>query len=477
MSRPPFSPADLAQLTAAGIAAGEAERQLALLHRPPPPARLDRPCVPGDGVERLDAGRQEALHARGLAARRAGRLAKFVPASGAATRMFRSLAAVRQRLPEADAAALAARGDAGDDAARDAARFVAAAPRLALVDAWATQLGTTPAELQRRLAREPLAPLVATLLDADGFDAAGRPKALLPFHRAAEGPRTAFVEQLVEGLAYLRDDAGEARFHFTLAPGARQRFERELGAARRLLGAARLAVAFSEQSAATDTLALADDGAPARDADGRLLLRPAGHGALLANLEATAGDLVLIKNIDNVLPAARHADVARWKTILVGRLVERAAERARGDRPLRIVGVVPNRGEPGGGPYWVAEPGGAVRPQVVESSQVDVADAAQAAVWRAATHFNPVDLVCALRDPAGAPYRLADFVDPAAAFVTRKSEGGRELTVLERPGLWNGAMAGWETLFVEVPGWTFAPVKTVLDLARPEHAGDAPSAG
>jgi hypothetical protein len=471
MSGDPFDAADHAQLAAAGIAADEARRQLAQLASPPPPARLDRPCVAGDGVERLDAARQAELHALGDAARRAGRLLKFVPASGAATRMFRALAAVRLHHPAATASHLRALGESDADCA-DAARFVELAPRLALVDAWARRLDTAPAELCRRLAAEPLGPLFASLLDADGFDAAGLPKALLPFHRAAEGPRTAFVEQLVEGLAYLADDGGGARFHFTIPPGGEARFARELAAARARLAPASLAVAFSEQSRATDTLALDEAGRPARGADDRLLLRPSGHGALLANLEATGGDLVLIKNIDNVLPASRHAEIGRWKTILAGRLIEQASRRGRDDRPLRVVGVVPNTGEPGGGPFWVRGEDGAARPQIVESSQVDLADAGQRAIWNASTHFNPVDLACALRDRDGRPYRLADFVDPATAFVTRKSEGGRALTVLERPGLWNGAMAGWETLLVEVPGATFAPVKSVLDLARPEHAGD-----
>lgn len=471
MSAEAFTAADLAQLAAAGIAEAEARRQLELLRHRPAPARLARPCRPGDGIERLSAARQAELYALGARARAAGRLLKFVPASGAATRMFRALAAVRARLPGDDLAALAARAEAGDADARDVARFVAQAARLALVDAWAERLGVAAAALRHRLAIEPLGPLLDSLLAPGGFEAAGAPKALLPFHRAAEGPRSAFVEQLAEGVAYLADGDGRARFHFTIAPGTLARFERELAAARRLLGAtARLDVAFSEQSSASDTLALDALGAPARDRDGRLLLRPAGHGALISNLEATGGDLVLIKNIDNVLPARWHAEIARWKTILTGRLVEHAALRAHAERPLRVAGVVANTGEPGGGPFWVADAEGEPRAQIVESSQVDLADAEQAALWRAATHFNPVDLVCSLRDARGEPYRLADFVDPATAFVTRKSEGGRELTVLERPGLWNGAMARWETLFVEVPGWTFAPVKTVLDLARPEHA-------
>jgi hypothetical protein len=470
MSGPGLSSADREQLAAEGIRHEEAERQLALLREPPPPARLVRPCTVGDGIERLSPERQEELLRLGATARRAGRLLKFVPASGAATRMFSTLAAVRRRLPTATAAEWRTLAEAGSADALAVARFVDALPRLALGDAWAAHLGVAPEELQKRLAREPLGTWLAALLDDDGFAAATAPKALLPFHRAPEGPRSAFTEQLHEGLTYLVDDELVARFHFTVAPGAEPAFERELAAARERIGALpRLEVGFSAQARSTHTLALDARGEPAREADGRLLLRPAGHGALLGNLEATGGDLVLIKNIDNVLPAPRHAEIGRWKTILVGRLLELVADSARGAAPARVVGVVPAAGEPGGGPFWLAGDDGEHSAQIVEGVQVDLGDSSQAAIWNASTHFNPVDLAVALSDAAGVPYRLAELVDPAASLVAQKSEGGRELTVLERPGLWNGGMAGWETVFVEVPSWTFAPVKTVLDLTRDEH--------
>jgi hypothetical protein len=217
----------------------------------------------------------------------------------------------------------------------------------------------------------------------------------------------------------------------------------------------------------------------------------------------------VVKNIDHVLPAHRQHDVAHWKRLLVGLLVsleeslgavERALEeddeagaagrladalgleppadgvaawvRGRLRRPLRVCGMVRNTGEPGGGPFWVAAPDGSRSPQVVETAQIDRQDPEQEAAWRAATHFNPVDLVCSMRDRAGRPHPLERFVDPQTSFVSRKEHDGRPLWALERPGLWNGAMAGWNTLFVEVPATTFAPVKTVLDLLRPEHLAD-----
>jgi hypothetical protein len=500
--------ADRAALEARGIPHAEAERQLAQLASPPPPARLLRPATPGDGIERLDEARQEALVAAAERARAAGRFTKFVPASGAATRMFRSLQAVLDRDPGATAAALAG---ATDEEAAETVRFVEALPRLALARPLAAGLGTSVEDLAARARHEPLGALLAALIGPTGLAAATLPKALLPFHAYPEGARTALAEHLAEGVGYLVDRHGTCRFHFTVPPGATALFAHEVERARPMLevGAVRFDVVFSEQDPATETLALAADGGPARRADGALLLRPAGHGALLANLQRSAADLVLMKNVDNVLPADRHDEIARWKLVLAGRLVElehevvrrrralegepapavaeealdwaartfgrRAPARATAEaardalaRPIRVAGVVPNAGEPGGGPFWIAAPGGEQSLQIVESSQVAL-DPAQRAVFAASTHFNPVDLALALRDLDGEIYPLDAFVDPETAFVARKSEGGRELTVLERPGLWNGAMAGWNTLFVEVPAWTFAPVKTVLDLARPEH--------
>jgi hypothetical protein len=480
-----WSPEDRAELDRREIAPAEAERQLELLRHPPPPALLVRPATVGDGIERLTATRVATLLELGDSARRSGRLTKFVPASGAATRMFRALVAVRERLPGATLEALRARAGSGDADALDTAEFVAALPRLALARPLAARLGLTVAGLIESSRQAPLDSLFDRLLLPDGLDALGLPKALLPFHARGQGTVTAFEEHLDEGLGYVADRAGRARFAFTVPPGARAQFEERLAFWRERQPASPVDVDFSEQSPATDTLALDADGAPARTGDGRLLFRPSGHGALLPNLEATGGDLALVKNIDNILPAARHTEIARARLILVGRLVELELTSPR-TRPLRVCGVVANRGEPGGGPFWVSRSvGGSVggvkgdaedEPtlQIVESSQLASDDPAQAAIWRASTHFNPVDLAVSLRDSNGQRFPLARWVDPSSSFVTRKSEGGRELTVLERPGLWNGAMAGWKTVFVELPDWTFAPVKSVLDLARPEHAAESP---
>lgn len=419
-----LSPADRAAVESHGLAVVEAERQLALLRNPPPPQRLLRPATAGDGVLRLAENEHAGLLALADEAARAGRLTKFVPASGAASRMFAFLLT-------------------GGEETTERKRF------LENRDAFAFGVSGD------------LGALAAT------------PKGLLPFHKYADGPRTPFEEHLHEAAGTVRDAGGLCRVHFTVSPEHRPAFEATLEEIRprmeRATGA-RFDVTFSEQSPSTDTIAMDPDGRPFRTAAGALLFRPGGHGALLANLGGVAragADVVLVKNVDNVVPDARRGPTLLWKRLLTGLLVRREREGPRG-RPLRICGVVKNESEPGGGPFWVDGPGGPSL-QIVESAQVDLADPSQAGIWKAATHFNPVDLVCSVRDAAGLPFDLSRFVDERAVFVTWKTHEGRPLKALERPGLWNGAMAFWETVFAEVPKETFAPVKTALDLLRPEH--------
>jgi hypothetical protein len=420
----PFSAADRAAIAARGLTEEEVARQLALLASPPAPRRLARAATVGDGVVTIP----ESDHARLLAladeAARAGRLTKFVPASGAASRMFAFLLA-------------------GGDETEEKRRFFES--RDALAVGGAGDLGA----------------LAAT------------PKGLLPFHRYPEGSRTAFEEHLYEAAGTVLDASGLCRVHFTVSPEHRKAFEDHLGSIRQRVEratGARFAVTFSEQAPSTDTIAGAPEGGPFRTASGALLFRPGGHGALLSNLGdlARAGaDVVLVKNVDNVVPDARRGPTLLWKRLLTGLLVE--VERAsRRERPIRVCGVVRNEGEPGGGPFWVDGPGGPTL-QIVESAQVDLDDPSQGAIWKTATHFNPVDLACSLRDSTGRPFDLPRFVDENAVFIARKTHEGKPLNALERPGLWNGAMAFWETVFAEVPKETFAPVKTVLDLLRPEH--------
>jgi hypothetical protein len=499
MTREAFQERDLAHLSARDIPIEEAEAQLSLLRTPPPAIVLDRPCTVGDGITQLQASEQDALSARGEAAAAAGRVMKFVPASGAATRMFHDL--------------IAALGSDRRPSSSPAARTL-----FESIDrfAFGAELRKRSGVIGRPKNEEEERQVLRTLLGDLGC--AELPKGLVPFH-SGDRPRTAFEEHLLEATRYARGSDGTCRIHFTIAPGVRHRFEaclRELAPSIEAREGVKLLVSFSEQQPATDTIALDAEGRPFRTADGTLLFRPAGHGALIRNLQDLAGDIVVIKNIDNVVPDEASHEVVRWKRMLIGVLatvqtevfdrlerchassgssstideaLEFAAQQfariAQGplntsearrdfaidalDRPLRICGVVPNHGEPGGAPFWVLDEDGGMSRQIVESSQVNATDARQINIFNSATHFNPVDLVCGLRNWEGKPFDLARFVDPARVFLSSKTHEGRQLRALERPGLWNGAMAGWNTIFVEVPAATFAPVKTVLDLLRPQH--------
>lgn len=504
-----FTDADLLQLHERGIAPEEAARQIRLLAAPPAYMPLDRPATPGDGIRRLRPAEISEALAAADAARQAGRCSRFIPASGAASRMFKELLAWRAHSSGATRAEIARRAADGDRDAATVRTLLDGLERFAFADALAAR-AAAPGE------SDAAGPLLDALLGDDGLAYASLPKGLLQFHRApGGGVRTAFVEQLEEAAATVRDAGGAARAHFTVSPEHAGGFAAALAAAAPAFAArgVRLDISFSTQKPSTDTLALDSDGQPFRDDAGRLLFRPAGHGALIDNLGELGGDLVQIKNIDNIVPDGRRAATLEWTAALTGLAAlvqertgaaQHALRAAPGEaslgsaaaflrdafgltgpagtpaeraafveqalaRPLRVCGMVANTGEPGGGPFWVREADGSVSLQIVESAQVDPRDPAAQAILRGATHFNPVFLVCALRDAAGRPYDLARFVDPNAVIVTEKSAGGRALRALERPGLWNGAMARWNTIFVEVPLAVFNPVKTVLDLLRPEH--------
>ncbi len=511
-----FESGDLRQLAELGISTAEAERQLHLFAHPPRSIDIDRPCRLGDGIRALDDPEVAEARRHHDAACRRGRLSKFVPASGAASRMFQSLLAVRNAPEPIDRQAALARAARGDRDAAELLVFLDGLPRFAFYDdlrAAATRMRFDLAELAARgAARE----ILDVLLSPQGLDYASLPKGLLKFHRAATETRTAFEEHLVEAASYVRDAAGRCRVHLTVSPEHRDRFRALLEAVRPAYERrfdAELAVTFSEQKPSTDTLAVDLDNQPWRTGDGRLLLRPGGHGALIENLNDLGADIVQLQNIDNIAPDHLRPQTVFWKEVLSGHLLavqevvyrhltalhaapddgavlgealgfaenalglslaETGAARrdllvARLDRPLRVVGVVRNTGEPGGGPFWVRGADGRITLQIVESAQVDRESPQQRARFETATHFNPVNMVCAVRDWRGQPFDLRRFVDPDAVFIARKSKDGRQLKALERPGLWNGGMAEWNTIFVEIPLVNFTPVKTVNDLLRPEH--------
>ena len=513
-----FSPHDLRQMAGMGIAPEEVARQVELFRNPPPFTRVLRPCRPGDGIRALTpADHAELLEHFDTAARR-GRTAKLVPASGAATRMFKDSLAFLAAPP-------------GTEPSPPVRTFFANLRRFAFYESLAGALDAIGIDLDAAVRDGDWRVVLRYLLEEPGLGLAELPKGLLPFHRYPEGPRTPFEEHLVEAAAITRDEDGLCLLHFTVSPEHQEDFESLLDRVRPRLEErydCRFEVSFSTQRHATDTLAVDPQNRPFRNDDGTLLFRPGGHGALIDNLDdlgRDGWDIVLLKNIDNVVPDSRKPIVHLWKRLLGGCLLvvreaafthldrlealddvrgERAAAvllaageflaqelcrplpegfAAAGpeerkhfliqalDRPLRVCGVVRNQGEPGGGPFWVESASGGISPQIVETSQIDLRNPEQRAALAGSTHFNPVDIVCGLRDRHGRSYDLHRYVDPATVFIAEKSHEGRPLKALERPGLWNGAMAGWNTVFVEVPDATFAPVKTVLDLLRPEHQG------
>jgi hypothetical protein len=361
--------------------------------------------------------------------------------------------------------------------------------------------------------------IAANMLKAEGLNYGQLPKGLLLFHNYPEGPRTPMEEHLVEGALYAASN-GEAHVHFTVSHEHMELFKQKV-AQKADIYAKKYGIAyditFSEQKPSTDTVAANPDGTPFRNSDGSLLFRPGGHGALIENLNEIEADVIFVKNIDNVVPDRLKGDTVLWKQIIAGVLVtlqKKAFEylelldsgkytheqieemirfvqndlccrkadikeledadlviylRKKLNRPMRVCGVVKNVGEPGGGPFLTYNQDGTVSLQILESSQIDKSNTAYMEMFTKGTHFNPVDLVCAVKDYKGNAFDLPKFVDPTTGFISQKSKSGKELQALELPGLWNGAMSDWSTIFVEVPLSTFNPVKTVNDLLREQH--------
>lgn len=475
-----FSQDDLQQIAGHGLTPEAVERQIECFRRGFPFLKVVRAASPGDGVKVLDDGQADRAAARYDGA--VGRLSvvKFVPASGAATRMFKELFEFVNE---------GRRGKGIDTLLQNIERFAFWPELKALLPEGADE---------KTLVRAIVGP---------GLDYGSKPKGLVTFHAYPEGARKAVEEHLVEGAAYASSN-GVAKIHFTVSPEHRAGFETLLAEKvpvyEKRFGV-RYEISFSVQKPSTDTIAVNPDNTPFRQDDGRLLFRPAGHGALIENLNEIAADIVFIKNIDNVTTDTLRGDTVRFKKVLAGVLLE-LQEQAFGylktldagsadlaavaefireqlcvglpekydaallrsilDRPIRVCGMVRNEGEPGGGPFWVANPDGTESLQIAESSQIAPDDLP---LMKSATHFNPVDLVCGVRRADGSKYDLRGYTDPATGFISSKSSGGRELRAQELPGLWNGAMARWNTVFVDVPISTFSPVKVVQDLLRPQH--------
>jgi hypothetical protein len=490
---------DIALLEKRGIPASEAERQLGLLREPPRSIRLNRACKLDDGIVQLSSNEQTECLKLGKRCASEKRLTKFVPASGAASRMFKDLAAGAALGKDLTASAIASQAE-HDPVAKQLMLFWENREEFGFYDQLVSKL-PSPVSDDIRL-------WITTLLDTNGLNYSNLPKGLVKFHAYTDHSRCAFEEHLAEGVAMALADDKSCRIHFTVSPQWRSEIANTLDQfAKKHFSKTRFKITYSEQAESTDTLAVDQHHRPIRSSGGELLLRPGGHGALINNLNSLAGDIVCIKNIDNIEPEWRRSDSVRWQNILTGyltrlqlKLFEYAADlendckllpQARQfmqqaffnqnasslsksamidivNRPIRVCGMVRNQGEPGGGPFWVESDIGNSM-QIVEGAQIDQSDEGQRQIFNSSTHFNPVNLVCGLRSHHQALFDLNEFVDEQAVFIANKHQDGIDLKALERPGLWNGAMAKWNTTFVEIPLITFNPVKTVFDLLREGH--------
>lgn len=514
--------ADLARIEDKGISRTQLERQLSAFEKGFPYLSIVQAADAKNGVTVLTREESSAaLESWAQVLRNPSvKVLKFVPASGAASRMFKDL----YRFLD------------GEEPSASVQEVLDHLPEFAFYDALnrACMLGEGGKTVTKLLERGETRIVIKYLLTEVGLNYANLPKALVLFHKYPQSPRTAMEEHLAEGAMYTRNSSGRTYLHFTLSPEHIKPFEalyeRRKAALEEAYGTV-FSVTHSIQKPSTDTVAVDLENNPIRDSEGELVFRPGGHGALIENLNDVDADIIFIKNIDNVVPDYQRSSTIIHKKILGGYLVQlrdkvykytrELAESTRpsaglltevqaflqkafcietdelssveGDdtlaelqkdenresmarmlrqllnRPIRVCGMVRNEGEPGGGPYIVRDKEGRTSLQILEASQIDRDDLHAREEFKNSSYFNPVDLVCCTKDYRGNKYDLRLFVDEETCFISHKSKNGKELKALELPGLWNGAMSRWNTAFVEVPADTFNPVKTVNDLLRPAH--------
>jgi hypothetical protein len=512
-----FTTNDIQQLSAHGITLESAERQIGNFIDGFPFIQLEAPATIGNGIVRLEPEQVKELAASYEKEQHLHRIEKFVPASGAATRMFKDLfdagAKIRQKRRVVDQGHLR-------ELSPEASAFFSRLHDFAFYDSLCNVIERKGNSLDGMLKMNDYEGIIHSVLDDEGLGYASLPKGLLAFHKDPPGFRTPVDEHLIEGAFYCKGLNDRVAVHFTVSPehlkGFKELVDRVVPVFQKKYDVI-YEISFSVQKPSTDTIAVDMNNEPFRNPDGSLFFRPAGHGALIGNLNDVDADLIFIKNIDNVVPDNLKPENNLYKKALGGYLLhirkllfhylekleqgsmneqklselELFAEemlfvdldhvrpmgytgrlRSLGlllNRPMRICGMVKNVGEPGGGPFWVKNNKGEVSLQIVESSQVNMADHQQRQIFHHATHFNPVDLVCGVTGYHGNKFDLHRFIDHSTGFISVKSKDGRELKAQELPGLWNGSMAGWLTIFVEVPLITFNPVKTVNDLLRKEH--------
>ena len=503
-----LSERDLKQIADKGISEKQIENQLNEFKTGFPFLRLEAAASVERGIVATTAESREKFEKCWEQFKAAGnKVVKFVPASGAASRMFKDMFAF------VDAEYDKPTTDFEKKYFENIEKF---AFYDELNDSCQKNEGK---DIPTLLAEGNYKAVASQMLRAEGLNYGQLPKGLLLFHKYAEGPRTPMEEHLVEAALYAASN-GEAHIHFTVShehmPLFRQKVADKADFYAQKFGV-KYDISFSEQKPSTDTVAANPDNTPFRNADGSLLFRPGGHGALIENLNEIDADIIFIKNIDNVVPDRLKDETVTYKQVIAGVLVslqQKAFEylrlldagtcnhdkleeiirfvqqdlccrkadikeledadlviylREKLNRPMRVCGVVKNVGEPGGGPFLTYNQDGTVSLQILESSQIDKNNAEYMEMFTKGTHFNPVDLVCSVKDYKGQPFNLPDFVDRTTGFISSKSKNGKELKALELPGLWNGAMSNWNTIFVEVPLGTFNPVKTVNDLLREQH--------
>ena len=503
-----LSQQDLKQIAEKGITEQQINVQLEEFKTGFPFLKLEAAAAIGKGIVAPNPQEKEKMIEAWNEYKAAGnKIVKFVPASGAASRMFKNMFAFLTAdydVPTTDFEKT----------------YFDNIEKFAFYNALNEKcVENCGADIKALIAKGDYKAVVANMLNADGLNYGQLPKGLLLFHNYPEGPRTPMEEHLVEGALYAASN-GEANVHFTVSHEHMALFEKKVeekkdGYAQKY--GIKYNISFSEQKPSTDTVAANPDNTPFRTEDGKLLFRPGGHGALIENLNEIDADVIFIKNIDNVVPDRLKQETVDYKQVIAGVLVtlqkkafdylkvldtgkydhEQLEEmirfvqrdlccrksdiklledaelviylRNKLNRPMRVCGVVKNVGEPGGGPFLTYNQDGTVSLQILESSQIDKSNAEYQKMFTEGTHFNPVDLVCAVKDYKGQPFDLPKYVDKTTGFISSKSKNGKELKALELPGLWNGAMSDWNTIFVEVPLGTFNPVKTVNDLLREQH--------
>ncbi|MDR1983227.1 MAG: DUF4301 family protein [Prevotellaceae bacterium] len=485
---------DLQQLKETGINKETVQEQLARFETGFPFLKIKSAASVEQGVLRLSADEQRKFE--NIYEKFDGGKMKFVPASGAASRMFKSLFEAKEMLETG------ADIDAVNNKNYGAKYFFENISKFAFHD----ELSKYEISSNKQI--------LESLLTSKGLNYGNLPKGVLLFHKYANFKRTPFEEHLVEAAAYSQETkTNTANLHFTVSTEHVALFEKLLNETVESYNdkyKIKYRINFSTQKKTTDTIAVTEDNLPFRNADGSLLFYPGGHGALLENLNEIDSDIIFIKNIDNVVPETKLAETIRWKKIITGVLIDckekiynyinclqtdngadkineiveffgkkicvgfpenvtRELLLAKLNRPIRVCGMVKNEGEPGGGPFLINESDGTTSLQILESSQIDKNDKNAMEILASSTHFNPVDLVCWIKNYKDEKFNLIDFRDNSTGFISEKSRAGKTLKVQELPGLWNGAMSNWNTIFVEVPIETFNPVKTVNDLLREQH--------